>query len=53
MKGDTDIKKHSYANNILSGGTTMYHGILYKMKEEITTITPNQMKIKTIAPPKL
>merc|ERR1719357_1560477 len=40
-----------YANNVLSGGTTMYPGIADRMQKEITALAPSTMKIKIIAPP--
>ncbi|XP_072483841.1 actin, cytoplasmic 2-like [Notamacropus eugenii] len=51
MKCDVDIRKDVYANTILSGGTTMYHGIVDRMQKEITALAPSTMKIKIIAPP--
>ncbi|KAI5089823.1 actin, alpha cardiac muscle 1 [Silurus meridionalis] len=43
--------KDLYANNVLSGGTTMYPGIADRMQKEITALAPSTMKIKIIAPP--
>ncbi len=37
MKCDIDIRKDLYANNVLSGGTTMYPGIADRMQKEITS----------------
>ncbi|MED6279856.1 Actin, aortic smooth muscle, partial [Characodon lateralis] len=51
MKCDIDILKDLYANNVLSGGTTMYPGIADRMQKEITALAPSTMKIKIIAPP--
>ncbi|CAB1322733.1 unnamed protein product [Coregonus sp. 'balchen'] len=51
MKCDIDIRKDLYANNVLSGGTTMYPGIGDRMQKEITALAPSTMKIKMIAPP--
>jgi len=48
---DIDIRKDLYANTVLSGGTTMYAGIADRMQKELTTLAPNTMKIKVIAPP--
>ena len=53
MKCDIDIRKDLYANNVLSGGTTMYPGIADRMQKEITALAPSTMKIKvgaTLAP---
>merc|ERR1711937_179647 len=51
MKCDIGIRKDLYANNVLSGGTTMYPGIADRMQKEITALAPSTMKIKIIAPP--
>ncbi|CAJ0948801.1 unnamed protein product [Ranitomeya imitator] len=51
MKCDIDIRKDLYANNVMSGGTTMYPGIADRMQKEITALAPSTMKIKIIAPP--
>ncbi len=34
MRCDIDIRKDLYANNVLSGGTTMYPGIADRMQKE-------------------
>lgn len=49
-KCDVDIRKDLYANIVLSGGTTMYPGIVDRMHKEITALAPSTMKIKIIAP---
>ncbi|MBZ3888453.1 Actin, alpha skeletal muscle [Sciurus carolinensis] len=51
MKCDADICKDLYANNGLSGSTTMYPGIADRMQTEITALVPSTMKINIIAPP--
>jgi len=51
MKCDVDIRKDLYANNVLSGGSTMFPGIADRMTKEITQLAPSSMKIKCIAPP--
>jgi actin-related protein len=51
MKCDIDIRKDLYANNVMSGGTTMFPGIADRMQKEITALAPSTMKIKIIAPP--
>ncbi len=48
MKCDIDIRKDLYANNVLSGGTTMYPGIADRMQKEITALAPSTMKIKVV-----
>lgn len=67
MKCDIDIRKDLYANNVLSGGTTMYGGIADRMQKEISALAPrlvavlvvvqlvgkwfSSMKVKIVAPP--
>lgn len=51
MKCDIDIRKDLYANNVLSGGTTMYPGIADRMQKEITALAPSTMKIKVYINP--
>merc|ERR1711879_959293 len=51
MKCDIDIRKDLYANNVLSGGITMYPGIADRMQKEITALAPSTMKVKIISPP--
>ncbi|KAK2098640.1 Actin, aortic smooth muscle [Saguinus oedipus] len=53
MKCDIDIRKDLYANNVLSGGTTMYPGIADRMQKEITALAPSTMKIKALGSPAL
>merc|ERR1712223_2083771 len=43
MKCDVDIRKDSYANTVLSGGTTMYPGIADRMQKEITALAPSSV----------
>ncbi|KAG7156700.1 Actin-3-like 2, partial [Homarus americanus] len=51
MRCDIDIRKDLFANNVMSGGTTMYPGIADRMQKEITALAPSTIKIKIIAPP--
>ncbi|MCL4122260.1 UNVERIFIED_CONTAM: hypothetical protein GTU68_031400 [Idotea baltica] len=51
MKCDIDIRKDLFANNVLSGGTTMYPGIADRMQKEIVSLAPPSIKVKQIAPP--
>merc|ERR1712226_1040051 len=44
MRCDIDIRKDLYANNVLSGGTTMYPGIADRMQKEITALAPPERK---------
>ncbi|KAK4308350.1 hypothetical protein Pmani_019942 [Petrolisthes manimaculis] len=51
QKCDVDVRKELYANNVLSGGTTMYPGMSDRMQKEITNLAPSSIKVKIIAPP--
>ena len=51
MKCDIDIRKALYGNIVLSGGTTMFEGLVDRMQKEIAALAPSSMKIKVIAPP--
>jgi len=51
MKCDIDIRKDFYANIVLSGGTTMYSGIVDRMRKEMTSLASSTMQIKIIAQP--
>ncbi|KAI8773976.1 actin, cytoplasmic [Biomphalaria glabrata] len=51
MKCDVDIRKDLYSNVVMSGGSTMFPGIADRMQKELTSLAPNTMKIKVIAPP--
>ena len=48
MKCDVDIRKDLYANNVLSGGTTMYPGIADRMQKEMSALAPSTIKINLI-----
>ncbi|CAF1467837.1 unnamed protein product [Rotaria sordida] len=50
MKCDIDIRKELYLNTVLSGGTTMFSGIVDRMQKEITALAPSTVKIRIIAP---
>merc|ERR1711954_585039 len=41
MKTDVDVRKDLFANIILSGGSTMYPGILERMQQEVTALVTN------------
>ncbi|TPP61765.1 actin [Fasciola gigantica] len=51
MKCDVDIRKDLYANNVMSGGTTMSLVLLIVCRRRITALAPSTMKIKIVAPP--
>ena len=50
IKSDIDIQKYLYDNIVLSGGGTMFPGIVDRMQEEISNLAPQTMKIRIIAP---
>ena len=51
MKCDIEIKQEMFTNIILSGGNTMYPGMVDRTKKELINIIPYNAKIKVIAPP--
>ncbi|RLN15378.1 hypothetical protein BBJ28_00026905 [Nothophytophthora sp. Chile5] len=48
---DVDIRKDLYRNIVLSGGNTMYSGIVERMTKELTVVAPSTKKVKVVAPP--
>eukprot|EP01117_Protostelium_nocturnum_P019243 TRINITY_DN8297_c0_g1_i1.p1 TRINITY_DN8297_c0_g1~~TRINITY_DN8297_c0_g1_i1.p1 ORF type:complete len:372 (-),score=97.33 TRINITY_DN8297_c0_g1_i1:103-1218(-) len=50
MKCDIDIRKDLYSSIVLSGGSTMFPGIVERMQKELTALAPSTMKIKVVAP---
>ncbi|MCA9674416.1 MAG: actin, cytoplasmic 2 [Kofleriaceae bacterium] len=51
MKCDVEIRKDLYSNVVLSGGSTMFHGIAERLTKELVALAPQSMKIKVVAPP--
>jgi len=51
MKCDVDIRKDLYANIVMSGGTTMFKQIEKRLQSEMTSLAPQSMSIKIVAPP--
>ena len=50
-KCDVDLHtKGLYANIVLSGGSTMFPGIVERVDKEITALAPSATKIKIVAP---
>ena len=45
------VYRDLFENIILSGGNTMFPGIVQRMTKEITSLAPSTMKIKVVAPP--
>ena len=46
MKCDVAIGKDLYGNTVLNGGSYIFLGIVDRMSEETTALTPSNMKIK-------
>ncbi|CAA7057102.1 unnamed protein product [Microthlaspi erraticum] len=50
MRCDVDVRKDLYGNIVMSGGSTMFEGIGYRMTKEITALAPASMKVKVVTP---
>ncbi|XP_019082326.1 PREDICTED: putative actin-9 [Camelina sativa] len=50
MKCAVVTRKDLYGKILLTGGTTMFHGIKERMTKEITALVPKSMKIKVDVP---
>jgi len=48
---DVDIRRDLFENVVMSGGTTMFKNIDVRMKSELTSLAPQSIKVKIIAPP--
>lgn len=48
---DIDIKKDLYSNIVLSGGTTMFPGIVERLTKEVESFVPSNVKVRVVAPP--
>lgn len=51
MKCDIDLRTALFGNIIMSGGTTMFSGIVDRMYKEIINLAPPTVKVKVVAPP--
>ena len=51
MKCDMHARSHLYANIVLSGGCTMFPGIVERMQKELTGLVPVNARIRVVAPP--
>ena len=49
-KCDPEIRKDMYLNIVLSGGNTMFEGIVERLEKEMTSLVPSGTKIKISAP---
>ncbi|EFC47817.1 predicted protein, partial [Naegleria gruberi] len=50
-KSDLDIRKELYSNIILSGGSTLFNGIVERLDNELRELSHSSMNIRIIAPP--
>jgi actin len=49
MKCDIDVRKDLYSNIVLSGGSTMFQGLLERFEKEIIRLAPPSMEGKVVA----
>lgn len=50
QESDLDIRRDLYCNIILSGGTTMFKGIQERLRKEVLTLSPPNVKVRVVAP---
>ena len=50
-KCDIDVRKELYSTIMLSGGTSMFHGLPERMEKEIIALATPSMKVRVIATP--
>lgn len=51
MKCDIHLRRDFYPNIVLSGGSTMFEGIVDRIQKEVTAVAPSSLKVKIIASP--
>lgn len=51
IKCDMDIRRELYENIVLSGGTTMFPGVVDRVSKELSALAPSTVKVKVLAPP--
>lgn len=51
MRCDIDLRKDLYMNVVLSGGSTLFSGLPERMHKEMSSLAPNTIKVKIVAPP--
>lgn len=51
MKANVDIRRELYNNFVIAGGSTMFPGLSERLRNEISSLAPISVNIKTIAPP--
>jgi len=49
-KCDIDLRKDLYGNIVLSGGTTLFPGIIERLEKNLTDLIPSTLKLKIVAP---
>jgi len=47
---DIDVRRELYSNTVLSGGSTMFPGIVERLTNEMTTLAPASVKVRVVAP---
>ena len=50
MKCDEELRKDLFAHTVLSGGSTMFRGIVDRLRNEISALAPDGTKVKIVAP---
>jgi actin-related protein len=48
---DVDLRRDLYSNIVLSGGSTMFHGVKERLTKEIKELIPSSIDVKIVAPP--
>merc|ERR1712226_1430969 len=51
QKCDIDIRRDLYMNTVLSGGSTMFPGLVDRMTKELTMMNNDRIRVKVMAPP--
>ena len=51
MKCDMYARRQFYSNIVLSGGSTMFPGLVERLNIELTALAPNGAIVKVVAPP--
>ncbi|CAL8103758.1 unnamed protein product [Calicophoron daubneyi] len=51
MKCGVDIRRHLFANIVLSGGSTLFTNTSDRLSRELERIAPSSIKVKVVSPP--
>ncbi|CAF0923219.1 unnamed protein product [Didymodactylos carnosus] len=51
MQCDIDIRRELFSSMVLSGGSTMFPGMVERLQKELSCKAPSSVKIRIIAPP--